>query len=144
MPARDEDSAMKIISVVIVALAFWLPVSTARADFINRYSQWRDLDKTNKSLYAAGLVDGADVLRLTDWKNKPALNYLLPKTDGMLTCISDNKLNGELLAQMIDNAYARDVKQWPNPPSLVLGDELEKLCQPWIERSVKRLGTVIH
>jgi hypothetical protein len=39
----------------------------------------------------------------------------------MARCISENKLNGELLAQMIDNAYDRDVKQW-------------------VERSRKRLG----
>jgi hypothetical protein len=131
---------MKMRGAVIAALALGLPLSTAHAEFLNRYSQWHDLDKTNKSLYAAGLVDGGDLLRLTDWKNKPALDYMLPKEDGMLRCISENKLNGELLAQMIDNAYDRDVKQWPNPPSVVLADELEKLCQPWVERSRKRLG----
>jgi hypothetical protein len=130
---------LNVRCAVIAALAFVLPLSTARAEFLNRYSQWHDLDKTNKSLYAAGLVDGDDVLRLTDWKNKSERTHVLDKTDGMLRCITDNKLNGDLLSQMIDNAYGRDVKQWANPPAVVLADELNKLCQPWVDHSHKRL-----
>ena len=101
---------------VILAIASF--TGSARAEFVTKYAMWNDLTKTNKALYAAGLIDG---------KNR---------------CISDNKLTGELLAQMIDNAYAADVTRWPLPPVVILSDELGKLCAPWIEKSYQRLHIV--
>jgi len=123
--------------IALVAVFFTTGLSgSVRAEFISNYSEWYNLDKTNKALYAAGLVDGGGTrdgyLDIND-------NRRIARIDGMLKCIGDNKLNGELLAQMIDNAYAKNVNQWPNPPSYIVTAELEKLCQPWLDRSRKRL-----
>ena len=113
----------------------------ARAEFINSYSQWSGLNPTDKGLYAAGLVDGDGLLRLTNWRDDPTM---LPKMDGMNRCIKGNNLNGALLSKMIDNAYAADVTRWPTPPNVVLADELEKLCRPWVEQSRRRLAAPVR
>ena len=125
---------------VILAIASF--TGSARAEFVTKYAMWNDLTKTNKALYAAGLIDGNDILGFPDWKNKAEVDYMMPRMDGMNRCISDNKLTGELLAQMIDNAYAADVTRWPLPPVVILSDELGKLCAPWIEKSYQRLHIV--
>ena len=117
------------------ALALGCLATTAHAEFLTKYSQWHDLDSVNKSLYAAGLIDGGAVIYINH--NETDDNI---RVDGMLHCVLKNNLNGVLLAKMIDNAYDRDVSSWSLPPILVLKAEMEKLCRPELIESRKRLS----
>jgi hypothetical protein len=129
------------IAAVSAAIIIATPSYSAHAEFINQYSQWHDLDKTSKALYADGLIDGGIL-----YKGKcvitlvKAPNSCLAQMDGMIQCIMDNKLNGNLLAEMIDNAYAKDVTQWAATPADIITVEMEKLCQPWLQHSRQKMG----
>jgi len=128
------------LAAVGVAIMIATPPHAARAEFINQYSQWHDLDKTSKALYAAGLIDGGVLYTAKcTFVGVKDPNSCLAQTDGMIHCIMDNKLNGNLLAEMIDNAYAKDVTQWSSAPVQIITVEMERLCQPWLQRSRQKL-----
>jgi hypothetical protein len=126
------------IAALGTAIIIATPLHAARAEFINRYSQWHDLDKTSKALYTAGLIDGGILYTAKCDHRIP--NSCVAQTDGMVRCIMDNKLSGNLLAEMIDNTYAKDVTQWSSAPVQIITVEMDRLCQPWLQRSRKKFG----
>jgi hypothetical protein len=127
------------IAAVGAAIIIAIPPHAARTEFINRYSQWHDLDKESKALYADGLIDGG-VLYTAKCKLVNAASSCLAQMNGMTRCIIDNKLNGYLSSEMVDNAYAKDVTQWSAAPLQIITAEMEKLCQPWLQHSRQQLG----
>jgi len=113
--------------------------SAAHAQYISQYSKWNDLSDVAKPIYAMGPIDGGDP-NWFSYIDKYKSKEWLSRVDGITRCTSDNKLTGQLLARMIDNAYARDVKLWSEPPETVLWEEMDKLCRPWLDESRRKFG----
>jgi hypothetical protein len=118
-------------ALLITALGLNIPCAS-RADSVARYWQWQTLDQKTKAFYAAGLMDGSNMMLVLSGASNDT-NYHM-NVAALTNCIQYNKLNDHVLADMIDGAYTKNPKQWNNSPSDVLKEEIRNLCQSWLER----------
>jgi len=123
--------------LAVIAAAATVFGSAAHALPLDNYAQWRALSKTEKSLFVLGLVDGRCFVN-KDFDQK-AREYCEATINGKQRCLFDmDFLSGDLLSEIIDNAYAGNVTKRSVPPALVFEEEMESLCQSWLESSRKR------
>ena len=119
------------LALLIIILGISIPCAS-RGNAIARYWQWQSLDPTAKALYAAGLMDGGNMMLILSGASSD-VNYHM-NVASLINCIQYNRLNDHRLAKIIDDAYTKDAKQWDNPPSDVLKEEIKNLCRSWLEK----------
>ena len=118
--------------------AFVLLISNSvQADFVTKYSDWRDLNASEKSGYVMGVWDG---LRLMDHVGKDKNREKMAELIGIDSCGSELKLNSRMIVDAVDTTYLRNTQRWANGATLIVYGTIRHMCLKYINHTHRNWG----
>ena len=110
-----------------IALVLVLVPATASAGFMNKKSDWDQLDAFSKDGYVMGVFDQVET-QYTD------LDMLNKYSTDLRNCVFDLELLSTHLVEIVENEY-RELSNWDKPPKVVLSMGLRKVCLVHMNRA---------
>jgi hypothetical protein len=117
----------------LLAAAMLAVAAPAQAGFVNGRSGWADLSPTAKTGYAMAAFDSLIMLPMATDKAMTAVAISRER------CALDANLESDDIVALIEKGY-EDVQNWKFSPAAVLGNQLVKMCRPYLDQERKRLG----
>ena len=103
---------MNVLRIIAAVVAVQVAPFASFAQSLLNYSDWRELEQSNKIFYVIGIYDKIEFVG--DGNDEVAFAL------GVGHCVKEIQLNPSMLVQAIDNYYEDDTSTWDSPPIIAL------------------------
>jgi len=115
----------KLFSLLLV-VSILLISNSVQAGFITKYSDWRDLNASEKRAFVMGVYDTNHSSTGNRTKDETANIF------GIDVCGSSLNLGSAMLADAVDAAYLRNPQRWGNMGVVMVHGVLHHMCLNYI------------
>ncbi|CAN7436185.1 hypothetical protein [Neorhizobium sp. LjRoot104] len=125
-----------IRSIAKFTLIFSVSVSTAaNANYLQNYSAWKEIPPIEQAAYLAGVMDGWS---RTSTPGEPP--WMAPQRTGINKCVREQKVDGKMLVELVNEHYRTTTADWRVPPASILKHTIMGLCLEDVNSEREKAG----